>query len=62
VKSLEDLRPYLVYEIEIFYRIQSLRGRKFKSVALSGPGKSRELINSGMDAFKKQNSRGTEQV
>jgi len=40
VKSLEDLRPYLVYEIEIFYRIQSLRGRKFKSVALSGPGKS----------------------
>lgn len=53
MKSLEDLRPYLVYEIEIFYRIQSLRGRKFKS---------RELINSGMDAFKKQNSRGTEQV
>ena len=59
MKSLEDLRPYLVYEIEIFYRIQSLRGRKFKSVALSGPGKSRELINSGMDAYPSPSKTGS---
>jgi hypothetical protein len=37
-----------------------LRGRKFKPLALSGPDKSRELIKSGMDVFKKQNHQSTE--
>jgi len=63
VKSLEDLRPHLVDEIKEFFIVYNrLRGRKFKPIALSGPGKSRELIKSGMDAFKKQSSRSAEQA
>jgi inorganic pyrophosphatase len=62
VKSLEGLRPHLVDEIKEFFIVYNrLRGRKFKPIALSGPGKSRELIKSGMNAFKKQSSRGAEQ-
>lgn len=54
-KSLEDLRPHLVDEIKAFFvEYNHLRGRKFKPLALSGPGKSRKLIKSGMAAFKKQ--------
>jgi inorganic pyrophosphatase len=61
VKSLEDLRPHLVDEIkEFFIEYNRLRGRKFKPLALSGPDKSRELIKSGMDVFKKQNHQNTE--
>ena len=55
VQSLEDLRPHLIDEIkEFFIAYNRLRGRKFKPLALTGPGKSRELIKAGMDAFKKQ--------
>jgi inorganic pyrophosphatase len=61
VKSLEDLRPHLVDEIkEFFIEYNRLRGRKFKPLAFSGPDKSRELIKSGMDVFKKQNHQSTE--
>ena len=61
VQSLEDLRPHLVDEInEFFILYNRLRGRKFKPLALTGPDKSRELIKSGMAAFKKQNHQGTE--
>jgi inorganic pyrophosphatase len=61
VQSLKDLRPHLVDEIkEFFIGYNRLRGRKFKPLALIGPDKSRELIKSGMDAFKKQNHQGTE--
>src|SRR5215472_1679748 len=57
VKSLEDLRPHLIDEIKAFFvEYNRLRGRKFKPVALGGPGKSRKLIESGMEAFKKHNS------
>ena len=55
VQSLEDLRPHLIDEIqEFFIAYNRLRGRKFKPLALTGPGKSRELIKAGMDAFKRQ--------
>jgi inorganic pyrophosphatase len=61
VKSLEDLHPHLVDEIkEFFIEYNRLRGRKFKPLALSGPDKSRKLIKSGMDAFKKQSRQSTE--
>jgi inorganic pyrophosphatase len=63
VKSLEDLRPHLVDEIkEFFIEYNRLRGRKFKPLALSGPDKSRELIKSGMDVFKKQSHQSTERA
>ena len=63
VKSLEDLRPHLVDEIkEFFIDYNRLRGRKFKPLALSGPDRSRELIKSGMDAFKKQSRHDVEQT
>jgi inorganic pyrophosphatase len=59
-KSLEDLRPHLVDEIKAFFiEYNRLRGRKFKPLALSGPGKSRKLIKSGMEAFSKQSDRRT---
>ena len=57
VKSLEDLRPHMIDEIKAFFvEYNRLRGRKFKPVALVGPGKSRKLIESGMKAFKTHNS------
>jgi inorganic pyrophosphatase len=60
VKSLEDLRPHLVDEIKAFFiDYNRLRGRKFKPLTLSGPGKSRKLIKSGMAAFDKQSDRRT---
>jgi inorganic pyrophosphatase len=41
VKSLEDLRPHLVDEVKAFFiEYNRLRGRKFKPLALSGPGAS----------------------
>jgi hypothetical protein len=55
VQSLKDLRPHLVDEIKEFFILYNrLRGRKFRPLALGGPDKSRELIESGMDAFEKQ--------
>ena len=58
VKSLADLRPHLVEEIKAFFvEYNRLRGRKFKPLALSGRGKSRKLIESGMHAFKKRTRR-----
>src|ERR1700757_4685700 len=39
---------------EFFIAYNRLRGRKFRPLALTGPGKSRELIKAGMDAFKKR--------
>jgi inorganic pyrophosphatase len=58
VKSLEDLRPHLLDEIKAFFiDYNRLRSRKFKPLALSGPGKSKKLIKSGMEAFKKQSRR-----
>ncbi len=58
VKSLADLRPHLVDEIKAFFvEYNRLRGRKFKPLAFSGPDKSRKLIKSGMDVFKKKNRR-----
>ena len=58
MKSLADSRPHLIEEIKAFFvEYNRLRGRKFKPLALSGPGKSRKLIKSGMHAFKKRNRR-----
>jgi inorganic pyrophosphatase len=58
IKSLEDLRPHFVDEIKAFFiEYNRLRGRKFKPLALSGPGKSQKLIKSGMEAFSKQSDR-----
>jgi inorganic pyrophosphatase len=60
VQSLKDLRPHLVDEIKEFFIVYNrLRGRKFKPLVLASPDKSRELIESGMDAFEKQAHRGT---
>jgi len=60
VQSLKDLRPHLVDEIKEFFIVYNrLRGRKFKPLTWSGPDKSRELIESGMDAFEKQSHRDT---
>ena len=58
VELLADLRPHLVEEIKAFFvEYNRLRGRKFKPLALSGRGKSRNLIELGMHAYKKRTRR-----
>ena len=61
VRSLQDLRPHLVDEIEAFFiDYNRLRCRKFKTLALGGPGRSQKLIESGIRAFKKRKPQNSE--
>jgi inorganic pyrophosphatase len=56
VKSLDDLRPRLLDEIEAFFRnYNELNGKEFKPTGRSGPKKARKLIDSGAELFRKEN-------
>jgi inorganic pyrophosphatase len=53
-KSLSDLRPHLVREIEQFFEsYNKLRDRKFKANATAGPKKARALVDAGIKKFHK---------
>lgn len=54
-RSLSNLRPHLVKEIEGFFvEYNALRDRKFKPIDVCGPKKAMALVERGMTAFKKQ--------
>jgi inorganic pyrophosphatase len=52
--SLSDLRPHLLDEIKQFFiGYNKLRDRRFKPKHDAGPRKAREIVESGIKAFKK---------
>lgn len=55
VRSLADLRPHLVKEIEGFFiEYNTLRDRKFRLLDACGPKKAMALVERGMKAFGKR--------
>jgi inorganic pyrophosphatase len=55
VKSLDDLRPRLIDEIEAFFEnYNRLNGKEFKPTDRSGPKKARKLLDQGADAFQRK--------
>ena len=51
IRSLDDLPPYLLGEIEGFFaQYNQLRGKAFKPVGRGGPGRARELLDQGAAA------------
>ena len=53
-RTLADLRPHLVDEIEeFFHAYNKLRGRKFKVTARAGPREARDLVDAGMKQVKR---------
>ncbi len=56
IADLDDLRPHLLDEIELFFRnYNELNGKEFKPIDRSGPKKARKLIEDGAQAHKKRN-------
>jgi inorganic pyrophosphatase len=52
IKSLDDLRPHMVEEIEEFFiDYNRMRERDFKPLEICGPKKSRKLIEKACDAL-----------
>jgi inorganic pyrophosphatase len=57
VRTINDLRPHLLDEIEGFFvEYNQLRDRGFKISGNCGPRAALRLVKSGMRAFKKQKS------
>jgi hypothetical protein len=55
IQDLDDLRPRLLDEIEVFFKpYNGLIDKEFKPIARSGPKKARKLIQSGVEAFQKR--------
>jgi inorganic pyrophosphatase len=54
-KTLADLRPHLIDEInEFFVTYNKLRDRKFKTKHEASPAKAADLVRAGMKLFKKK--------
>jgi len=52
IKSLNDLRPELLDEIEAFFaHYNRLAGKKFEPVNRCGPEAARKLVDAGIDRF-----------
>jgi inorganic pyrophosphatase len=59
VKTLDDLRPHLLEEIEAFFsHYNKLKGGEFEPQDRAGPKKARELVEQGAAAFKQKNEGG----
>ena len=59
VKTLDDLRPNLLNEIEQFFRqYNELKGHEFKPLDRSGPKKAHKLVEQGMAAFREKSHSG----
>ncbi len=57
-KTLTDLRPHLMTEInEFFVTYNKLRNRKFKSKHQASPAEAHKLVHAGMKLFKKKQRR-----
>lgn len=55
IKTLEDLRPHLLEEIETFFQhYNELKGSKFKPTGRGGPKKAQKLADQAGDNFRKQ--------
>jgi inorganic pyrophosphatase len=53
LKNLDDLRPWLLDEIEIFVATYNkLKGKVFEPLDKFGPKKARKLVEHGMTAFR----------
>ena len=53
LRSLDDLPPHLLGEIEGFFaQYNRLRGKAFKPAGRGGPERARELLDQGMTAFQ----------
>ncbi len=54
VKALQDLRPQMVEEIEHFFSsYNQTKGKKFQPTGRGGPERARELVQAGVDRWKK---------
>jgi inorganic pyrophosphatase len=52
IESLNDLRPHLLNEIEVFFETyNALKGSEFRPVDRLGPKKARRLLDEGAEAF-----------
>jgi inorganic pyrophosphatase len=55
VRSLDDLRPGLVTEIEDFFRhYNEMKGTEFKPVDRGGPKKAQKLLDNAAAAFRRK--------
>ena len=53
LEHLDDLRPYLLPEIESFFtHYAGLNGKELRVVGRSGPRRARNLLKGGAKAFK----------
>ncbi len=53
IKSIGDLPPYLLHEIEGFFaQYNRLRGKQFEPLGRGGPERARALLDRGMTAFR----------
>ena len=54
VRTLEDLGPALVEEVEHFFvSYNQIKGKEFKPLARSGPERARDLVEEGMKKFRR---------
>ena len=54
LRSLDDLPPYLLNEIEGFFaQYNRLRGKEFEPVGRGGPGRAQALLDQGAAAFQR---------
>ncbi|HEX8189148.1 MAG TPA: inorganic diphosphatase [Pyrinomonadaceae bacterium] len=54
VRTLESLGTTLLEEIEHFFvSYNQIKGKEFKPLARSGPGRARELVEEGMKQFRR---------
>ena len=59
VQTLDDLRPYLVDEIEDFFRnYNEMKGTEFKPIGRGGPKKAQKLLDQSEAAFRKKHGNG----
>ena len=57
VRSLDDLSPNLVKEIEHFFvSYNAVKGKRFEPLARSGPEKARELVDRGIRCYREKPS------
>lgn len=55
VKTIDDLRPQMVDEIEAFFENYNRQnGKDFKQTGRAGPKKATKLVEDGMKAFRKK--------
>lgn len=55
VRTLDDLRPALLDEVEAFFHhYTGMRGKELEVIGRAGPETARELVDNGVAAFRKK--------